>query len=151
MKDKDEFLKQMETLQLPDIDPSLHQQKVKMTIMNAERSAVLGVWLLIVPVYVLFCLLMSAYFHNKTFDNWAFGWALKAMFSKWWDPGNIILIAGPFASIIVNTLALINVQYHKLKPLQGKANELVISIKLKPLNIILLLVSIALACLFTLS
>ncbi len=65
MKDKDEFLKEMENLQVPDINPNEHPRMVKMAIMNAERSAALGVWLIIVPCYFLLCVLMYYYFHGR--------------------------------------------------------------------------------------
>ena len=149
MKDKDEFLKQMETLQVPDIDPSLHQQKVKMTIMNAERSAVLSLWLLMVPCYSIFCLIMVFFSHSKAFNDWFFGIAMEAAFGKKsWHPEYLILVGGPCVSIIINTLALVHVQYHKLKPAFGKTNELTITIKLKTWNIVLLFISLILAYLF---
>jgi hypothetical protein len=44
MKNNDDFLQQMENLKVPDVNPSQHQNTVKMAIMNAERSAALGVW-----------------------------------------------------------------------------------------------------------
>ena len=58
MKDQEEFLKRMENLKVPDVNPSQHQDMVKMAIMNAGRSAALGLWLVIVPCYFLLCVFM---------------------------------------------------------------------------------------------
>ena len=46
---EDEFLEQMKTLIIPDVKPGSHQLPVKVAIMNAQRSAALGVWLIAVP------------------------------------------------------------------------------------------------------
>src|ERR1700761_5480055 len=107
MKDRDEFLKQMENLQVPVIDPKDHPAKIKMAIMNAERSAALGVWLVTVPCYFLFCVFMYYFFHVHI--SW-FG----AMFelvagldknpsTKYMSP--LLLIGLPFVCLIINSLA----------------------------------------------
>lgn len=145
---EDEFLKQMETLQVPEVDPALHQQKVKMTIMNAERSAALSVWLLVLPVF-LFLFFLNP-FNITALNNWMFGIVMNAAFNKspgGWEPiiwNATIWYALPAASTIVNLLAILNIRYHQLKPTQGKVNELSVTIKLKWWNIILLTVSMAL-------
>jgi hypothetical protein len=150
MKDKDEFLKEMENLKVPDINPSGHQKTVKMAIMNAERSAALGVWLIAVPCYFLFCVFMYYYFHVRI--NW-----FEAMFNlmsgldknpylRFLSP--LILVLLPIVGIIINVLSLIHVQYQKLGPDQGKLREFSITVKIRIWNILLILLSLAIVCVF---
>jgi hypothetical protein len=148
MKNEQDFLKQMENLSIPDVDPSLHQQKVKMTIMNAERSAALGVWLIVLPAYFLICALMSAFFHNKAIDSWLFG-----MIFSGFNKGTAILLdilffGLPIVCIIINLLAIVHVRVVHISPTQRKYKEFSITIKLKFWNVLLILISTTLLILF---
>lgn len=151
MKDKDEFLKQMENLQVPDINPSEHPRTVKMAIMNAERSATLGVWLVIIPCYFLFCVCMYYFFHIHI--SW-----FEAMFNlvanldknpstRFLSP--LLLVGLPMVSVIINSLAIIHVQYIKGGAHHKRLNELAITIKIKIWNILLILISLGIICVFT--
>lgn len=150
MKDKDEFLKQMENLQVPDINPEQHPRMVKMAIMNAERSAALGVWLIVMPCYFLLCVFMYYFFHIHS------GW-FAAMFTLLSSLdktpyidflGPLILVVLPIVCIIINALSIIHVQVEKHGPQQSKAREFGITIKIKPLNILLILISLAVVFVF---
>ncbi|HEY4324508.1 MAG TPA: hypothetical protein VGN20_10995 [Mucilaginibacter sp.] len=145
MKDKDEFLKKMENLQVPDINPSEHQNTVKMVIMNAERSAALGVWLVVVPCYFLLCVFMYHLFNVRV--GW-FGAMFKMMAGLEKTPyidflGPLILFVLPIVCIIINSLSIIHVQIQKHGQQQYKAKEFSITIKVKPWNIVLILISLA--------
>jgi hypothetical protein len=147
MKDKDEFLKQMENLQVPDVDTAPHQQKVKMTIMNAERSAALGVWLIVVPSYFLFCVFMYYYFHR--YMSW-FGAMFTLVVSLDKNPyidflAPIVLFVLPIVAIIINALAITHVSHQKTTT---KVNELNITIKLKLLNLLLIIISLVIIAIF---
>jgi hypothetical protein len=125
MKDKDEFLKKMENLKVPEIDPGKHPKMVKMAIMNAERSAALGVWLIVVPCYFLFCVCMYYFFHLKL--NW-FESMFNLMASLDKNPylrflSPILLVILPIVNIIINALSIMHVQYTKMGPEQGKLRE----------------------------
>src|SRR5471030_200164 len=113
MKDKDEFLKQMENLQVPDINPGEHPQLVKMAIMNAGRSAALGVWLVIVPCYFLFCVFMYYYFHaNISWFDAMVRLIVSLHNNKYIDfLAPIILIVLPIVALIINALAITHVGY----------------------------------------
>ena len=124
MKEQDEFLKQMENLQVPDISPE-HPEKVKMAIMNADRSAALGVWLIVVPSYFLLCVFMYYFFHIHT--GW-FGSMFKMMEGLERTPyidflGPIILVVLPIICIIINALAITHVQVKKQNPAQSGGRE----------------------------
>lgn len=150
MDEQDKFLKQMENLQVPVIEPPTHQKKVKMAIMNAERSATLGVWLIIVPCYFLLCVCMYYCFHVHM--SW-----LQAMFNMMLNTQNnvwlrilspILFIALPTVSVIINALAVIHVGARPIDANKSKVKEYSITIKIKIWNIVLLLLSLAIAFTF---
>lgn len=150
MEDKDEFLKKMENLQVPEIDPQDHPKMVKMAIMNAERSAALGVWLIVVPCYFLFCVFMYYFFHVKL--NW-FESMFNLMASLDKNPylrflSPILLLILPIVSIVINALSIMHVQYQKIGAGQSKVKEFSITIKIKVWNILLILVSLAIVLTF---
>jgi hypothetical protein len=150
MKDKDEFLKQMENLKVPDIQPGEYQQIVKMAVMNAERSATLGVWLIVLPCYFLLCVFM--YYHFHIHISW-FEAMYKLLLSLNKTPhisfmGPLILVILPIICIVINALAIIHVSTQKYGPGPISVRELNISIRLKILNILLILISKAILCIF---
>jgi|GEM_PF-814625 hydrogenase-4 membrane subunit HyfE len=150
MKDKDDFLKQMENLEVPDINPTEHPKMVKMAIMNAERSAALGLWLIVVPCYFLFCVFMYYFFHLNL--GW-FAAMFKLMESLEKTPGiaflgPIILVVLPVICIIINALAITHVKVEQVDPNGSRAKEFNFTIKLKLWNILLILLSLAILLVF---
>jgi hypothetical protein len=150
MKDQDEFLKQMENLEVPDVNPSQHQHLVKMAIMNAGRSAALGLWLVIVPCYFLLCVFIYYQFHLNA--NW-----FSAMFTTMVQLekvpyidyiGPVVLFILPMVCLIINLLSIIHVQVRQLDPDRRKVREMNISIRLKLWNIVLILISLAIMMAF---
>lgn len=150
MNEENDFLKKMENLKVPEVTPGEHPQMVKITIMNAQRSAALGVWLIAVPCYFLLCVLMYYYFHVKA------GWfsAMVALITglektkgiDFFAP--IIFLLLPVICIIINALAITHVSFQRIDPDRSKVRELNITVKLKPLNIVLILISIAILLVF---
>ncbi|MFI5139644.1 MAG: hypothetical protein ACHQIM_17620 [Sphingobacteriales bacterium] len=152
MKDKDDFLKQMENLQVPDINPTEHPKMVKMAILNAERSAALGLWLIVVPCYFLFCVFMYYFSHIRVGTSW-FAAMFKLMDSLEKTPGiaflgPIILVVLPIICIIINALAITHVKVEQIDPQRSKRKEFNFTIKLKLWNILLILLSLAIVCVF---
>jgi hypothetical protein len=150
MKNRDEFLKQMENLEVPDVNPSQHQHMVKMAIMNAGRSAALGLWLVIVPCYFLLCVFIYYQFHLNA--NW-----FSAMFTTMVQLekvpyidyiGPVVLFILPMVCLIINLLSIIHVQVRQLDPDRRKVREMNISIRLKLWNIVLILISLAIMMAF---
>lgn len=148
MKEKDEFLKQMENLKIPEVNPQEHPQLVKMAIMNAGRSAALGAWLIVVPCYFLFCVFMYYFSHIRVGTSW-----FAAMFTLMSDLdktryidflGPVILVVLPIVCIIINALAITHVSLQK----EGKVRQFNITIKVKRWNILLILLSLAIVAIF---
>jgi hypothetical protein len=152
MKDKDDFLKQMENLQVPDINPTEHPKMVKMAILNAERSAALGLWLIVVPCYFLFCVFMYYFSHIRVGTSW-FAAMFKLMESLEKTPGiaflgPIILVVLPIICIIINALAITHVKVEQIDPQRSERKEFNFTIKLKLWNILLILLSLAIVLIF---
>jgi hypothetical protein len=145
MKDKDEFLKKMENLKVPEIDPREHPKMVKMAIMNAERSAAFGVWLIVVPCYFLLCVLMYYRFHIKA--GW-FGSMLALIIGLDKTRGMdflapVLFFLMPLVCIIINILGITHISYQKIDPMRSKVRELSITLRIKLWNIMLILISLA--------
>jgi hypothetical protein len=137
MEEKD-FLKKIETLKKPEVNPQASQKQIKLAIMNAKRSAAWGTWLLLIPVFFFACVTI------KEFLGW--DWKFAGNFLNWMADLDkttgfpvisiILFIVLPAIGAIVNLLAIMHFVYDKL------TKELIISIKLKWLNIILAVISI---------
>jgi len=143
MENEKEFLKKMENLQVPEVDPSGHAEKVKMTIMNAERSAALGIWLIVVPCYFLFCVFMYYFSHLRVHISW-FAAMFKLMEglekTRYIDfLGPIILVLLPIVCIVINGLAITHVS---IKRYEGKQRQFQIVIKPRLWNVVLILISL---------
>jgi hypothetical protein len=150
MKEDNEFLKKMENLKVPDVDPAAHADKVKMAILNAERSAALGVWLIVVPCYFLFCVFMYYFSHIHL------GW-FTAMFKLMQGlektsyvsfMGPIILVVLPIVCIVINFLSIVHVSVHLPYPEQPNVRAKKVAIMAKPVNILLILLSLAIVFVF---
>jgi lantibiotic transport system permease protein len=150
MEDKEDFLKQMEDLKVPGVMPPSNQNAIKMAIMNAERSAALGVWLIVVPCYFLLCVFMYYNFHVHI--SW-----FQAMFTliSSLDKGPyidflapVVLVVLPIICIVINSLSILHVQYEPAGQEHGKAKEFMITIKIKLWNILLILLSLAVVLTF---
>ncbi len=150
MKEDDDFLKKMENLNVPEVNPTGHPKMVKMAIMNAERSAALGVWLVAVPCYFLACVFMYYFFNRQV--GW-FGAMFKLSEGLDKTPGidfmaPIVLVVLPIVCIIINALAITHVHYEKNASGKVGTKEFVISIKIKTWNIVLILISLAIVFVF---
>jgi len=151
MKEKDEFLKQMENLKVPEVNPNEHPRMVKMAIMNAGRSAALGVWLVVVPCYFLLCVFMYYFSHIRVGSSWFVAmFTLMSSLDK--TPyidflGPIIMVVLPIICIIINSLAIIHVDFQKAGQTR-KVSEFSITIKIKTWNILLILLSLAIVGIF---
>lgn len=150
MKDQDEFLKQMENLNIPDVNPSQHQAVVKMAIMNAARSAALGLWLVILPCYFLICVFIYYQFHlNANWFSAMFGTMVQLEKVPYIDYiGPLVLFILPMICLAINLLSIIHVQVRPLDPERSKVREMNISIRLKLWNIVLIVISLAIMIVF---
>lgn len=147
MKSEQDFLKQMENLNIPHIDPVQHQEKVKISIMNAERSAVLGAWLMALPVYFIVVILIAAIFHSKAAEGWTFGLMMRSLYSGGRLLNYLTFMLLPVICIIINLLAIVHVRIVRLGNTR-RYHELSITFKLRLWNVLLILLASILLILF---
>ena len=141
-----EFEKQLEDLQTPETDNIKHQQLLKITILNAKKSSQIGIVFIIIP-----CLfLLGVFIKYKLGLDFKIFTALedlmvkldKSFYLKWIAP--LLLVGLPLISIVINSLAITHFYWDKVK------KELLITIKYRLANIMLLVISIGIAAVFVL-
>lgn len=138
------FEKQMEDLITPQVDDIRHQQILKITLLNAKKSSRLGITFIIIPCLFLLGVfikyLLGIDFGIFTSIEETMATLDKTTSLKWIAP--LLLVGLPLISIIINSLAITHFYWDNHK------RELIITIKYRPLNIILLLISIAIVAIF---
>ena len=137
MEEKD-FLNKMENLKKPEVNPEASQRQIKLAIMNAKKSAAWGAWFLLIPIIFFGCVAI------KELLGW--DWNFAENFPEWivyldnatgFPLTSIVLfIILPAIGALANLLAIMHFIYDKL------TKQLIITIKLKWLNIILAAISI---------
>lgn len=145
---KDDFLRKMETLQKPEIDDLPQMRDFKLVLLNSKKSATLGIWLVAVPLFFLFCVCMKYAFHiNLHFFDVVEDTVASMDKSSGIPFLSAILLAGlPILGFAVNALSLIHVQFEK----QVSEKKLLISIRIQWANIIIMTISFIIVCIFLL-
>ena len=138
MEEKD-FMNKMENLKKPGINPEASRKQIKLALLNAKKSAAWGIWFLVIPVIFFACITI------KEFLGW--NWGIAANFldlmadldksTRFPIFSILIFIVLPGIGAIVNLLAIMHFIYDK------PTKELIVTIRLKWLNMILGAISIA--------
>jgi hypothetical protein len=127
--------KELGNMKMPDSEIKSNES-VKLTLVQAKKSAALGVWLVAVPLFFLFCVTMKYMFHvnlhfvdvlEETISSLD-----KSAGTKWLSP--LLFMGFPLLSIFLNGLAITHFEVNNKK-------QLIITLKLKWTNIFILLVS----------
>jgi len=145
---KDDFIKKMETLQKPVIDDLPEMREFKLVLLNSKKSATLGIWLVVVPLFFLFCVCMKYAFHINLHFFEVVQDTVASMDKSSGIPflSAILLVGFPILGFAVNALSLIHVQFEKYQ----SGNKIVISIKIQWPNIIIMTISFIIVCIFLL-
>lgn len=108
------------------------------------RYTALSVWLIVIPLYLIFCAVMKISFNvqlhlfdvldqfYKSLNNGVFG-NFTAL---------LLMLGLPVASIILNMISLLEMYY------ENKEREIRIRVKDKPINMLMILISILVLGLF---
>jgi len=144
--EKDEFENKLEKMQKPQADSNEHYLQLKLTLLNARKSASIGIAFVIIPcVFLSFIFLKYIlHWHLPSFtkvEDWMSD-KNNSLFIKILIP--TLLIGTPLIAFIINALAILHFDFDKPK------KQLLITIKLKWLNITILLVSAAILSCFLL-
>jgi hypothetical protein len=135
--------KNLDKLSIPNIPQSDNQRQLKFAIISAKKSAKATLWLMLIPVIVLASGVLQGLM-NISIPPWSWMqhylpflpvWARFGIFA-----GVVIII--PLIVVILNVLSVVWLQYDK------KHEVLNISIRMRPINIIIIAIAGLIALLF---
>jgi hypothetical protein len=137
--EENDFMNQMDNLKKPEVEVAASQRQIRLALLNIRKSAWWGIWILVIPIFFFCCVAIKYLFGwNWGVSNKFIEWMAKLDQQKgtgWITPVLFVLLPG--ISAIVNLLAIMHFTYDKM------VNELMITIKLRWLNIILAVISMA--------
>jgi hypothetical protein len=135
---KEELEKKLETLQRPAIMNDEHKQQLKLTLLNAKRTAWWGTLLIIIPaLFILGVFLKYALgigFIFDPLDKYIFGPLLHSKY-KFLEP--LLLFLLPLFVLVINIIAI---THFSIKKLPGNI-DMMISIKRKWWNWLIIIIS----------
>jgi len=134
----DEFEKRMENLKGPSTENIRPPMEIKLAIVNARRSARMGVWFVVIP-YLFFTLMVLKHELNINLGLLdAFATIVGRMdgdpFLWWIQP--VVLIVLPATGIVLNVLSITHFIW------DAEKSSIVLTIKLRWLNILVLTLSL---------
>ena len=135
---QNEFLRKMENLKKPDVPADASRRQTKIAILNAKKSAAWGIWFIAIPVFFLACVTIKYLFHwtwgvSDNLIEWMANMDQHAA-TAWITPVLFVLL--PAICALANLLAILHFMYDKT------TKELLVTVKLKWLNIALAVVSV---------
>ena len=136
--EENDFLNKMENLKKPEINAGASQRQIRLVLLNTKKSAAWGIWFLVIPIFFFSCVVIKYLFHW----NWGIAdnfldWNArldKQTGTGWISP--VVFVLLPAIGALVNLLAIMHFVYDRL------TKELIITIRMKWLNIILAIMSI---------
>ncbi len=142
--EEDEFINKMDNLKKPGFSTKEPNKKLKLAIVNSKKSAAMGVWFLLAPCYFLLMIFMKYYFNVNLHVIDIFEDFIASMdrspVTKFIPP--LFFVVLPIAGIIMNLLSIMFFEYDK------ERKQINISVKLKLLNISLVILSSAIILIF---
>ncbi len=141
---EDKFEKHLEDLQVPEINEIKHQQILKFALLNSRKSSLIGIFFIVIPFLFLFMQFLKEWFDLdfqffSTFENFM-SQLDKIPLLKWIFP--MLLVGLPVVTIIINSLSVTHFYLDKTK------KELMITVKFKLINFILIIISICIVLVF---
>ncbi len=128
--DEESLSEKLENINPPEISAPAHQRQLKLTLLNAARSSVVGTFLIVVPCVFIFGIFLKYQLRVRT--GWISvveEWMLRIDHSWLWFIPPLLLVGAPLLALALNVLALVHVQ------LVTARRELQITLKLKPANL----------------
>ncbi|MEP6597137.1 MAG: hypothetical protein ABJA71_14385 [Ginsengibacter sp.] len=134
--ENEEFSQKLQKMHKPQIESATHQVQLKITLLNAKRSARIGIILVIIPCLFLLAVLIKYFLHINlpsfsALEEWMSD-KNHNVFIKILIP--LLLIGAPFIALIFNLLAILHFNFER------KMNEFIITVKLKWINIFVSLI-----------
>ena len=134
--ERDDLIKKLQEMNKPQIISESHQANLKLTLLNAKKSANIGIILVIIPCIFLLGILLKYLLHINipaftSFENWM-SEIDKNQYLKIIFP--LLFLGAPLVGLAINLLAILHFEFNSV------AKELIITLKLKGKNIIIALI-----------
>jgi lantibiotic transport system permease protein len=135
---REDFEKKMEGLKKPELPDVKPPHEIKLALVNAQRSATIGIWFVIVPYFFLACMVLK-YEMQVSFGLLDLiaktARIIDQNESTWWiQPVFLILL--PVAGIILNILSITHFFW-------DAENKLItVTVKVRWINLIVLFMSV---------
>lgn len=142
----EDFEKKLSDLKKPSVEEIKPPREIKLAVVNAQRSAAIGAWFVAVPCYFLFCVVMKYYFHLHI---GLFNTMIEMMSQLDKSPAMrvlspILLVGLPVTGVVLNALAIMHFSF------VPATRSLLITIKLRWINLVVMSVSLCLVAIFLL-
>ena len=140
---KNELETKLENLHLPEINSLQHQQQLRLTILNAQKSVKISLWLLFIPFIMLFGGFMQSVFH-VLLPPWSWLVKYSPLMPVWLRIliFTTVVIVLPIIAVLLNVLSILWLRYDKTE------HVLHISIRMRKINVIIITVAGILALIF---
>ncbi len=141
--EKEDLIDKLQNMHKPEIVSETHKVQLKITLLSARKSANFGIILAILPVVFLGFIFLKYMLHLSipaftSFENWM-SEKDKNPLVKIMIP--LLLIGAPLLGLAINLLAILYVEWRK------NTKELLITLKIKWRNIIIIIICLLiLAC-----
>jgi len=137
--EENDFLNRMENLKKPEVNAETSRRQIKFVLLSARKSATWGIWFLIVPIFFFCCVAVKYLLH--------WNWSIAGRFLDWMADLDksmsfpavsiLLFIVLPAVGAVMNLLAIMHFWYEK------DANELVVTVKVRWVNITLAMICVA--------
>lgn len=133
---KEDLIKKLQEMDKPNVVNEQHRTELKMTLLNASKSAKAGVVLVVFPLIFLAGVFLKYLLHIPLtsftrLEDWI-AEKDKTSFYRFLIP--FLLVGTPLLGLALNLLAILHVQLKK------NAGELIITLKLRWVNIMIAIV-----------
>ena len=139
--DKNDLEKKLEQLDSPKV-PALHHRQLKLSILNAKKSARASLWLMSIPVVLLGTAILQTW--NILIPPWS--WLVKygPQMPEWLRMFIFISVTMviPLIALVLNLLSILWLQYDR------EQHVLHVSIRMRTINVIFIAVTGLIALIF---
>ena len=143
---KDDVENMLTNMRIPEPENIVQPRDLKIPILSYRKSSKAGLWMLSLPLLVAVIIFLKTTIHVQSgYINWVpkvFGFIDDNIVLTYFIP--LIFVGLPLLSLIINVLAICHFQPNK------KAKELLVTIKYRPFNIVIVFISLAVLIFFLL-
>jgi lantibiotic transport system permease protein len=141
---EEDLTNKLDNLKKPNMENIYINRQLKFLVVNSKKSTAMGIWFILLPAYFLFSVFLKYYFHVNMHIFDIFKEFLsnldKSTITRIISP--VIFVGLPILGIVLNALSIIFFQHDR------SMSQLHITIKLKFINILLILLSLIIVLIF---